>query len=69
MGVFRGEFVGPGHPVFPAGSAAACGETAGPVDIDAPDIEYSEEDEVALELFTREAGKSLDIHGSSADAY
>lgn len=56
MGVYRGELA-IGHPAFPAGSAAACRETAGPVDIDAPDIEYSEEDEIVLEAFSRQAGK------------
>ena len=58
MEFFQGEVIGPGHPVFPAGSAAACGAASGPVPIDAPDIVYSAEDEAALELFSRNAGKS-----------
>jgi len=52
MEVFRGEFA-PCHPAFPEGSAAACRETDGPVPIDAPDIEYTNEDEAALEAFSR----------------
>jgi len=52
MGIYRGEFT-PGNPVFPAGSAALCKEAAGPVDILAPDITYTAEDEKALETYNR----------------
>jgi hypothetical protein len=57
MGIYRGEFT-PGNPVFPAGSAALCKEAAGPVDILAPDITYTAEDEKALETYNRNFGKS-----------
>jgi len=51
MGVYRGEFV-PGSPAFPAGEAA-CGTAAGPVDIEAPNIKYTPEDEEVLEKYIR----------------
>jgi alcohol oxidase len=38
MDGFRGENAA-GHPAFPEGSQAACGEAQGPVEIDAPEIE------------------------------
>jgi alcohol oxidase len=45
------------HPVFAPGSAAAIVEHAeGPVASDAPRIEYSEEDERALEAYVRKEG-------------
>ncbi|KIM84345.1 alcohol oxidase [Piloderma croceum F 1598] len=52
MGVYRGEFT-PGNPIFPASSGAACKESTGPVDISAPDITYTDEDEKALETYNR----------------
>lgn len=58
MSFYQGECAGPDHPDFPLSSAAACGEANGPVPIDAPDIVYSEEDEVVLEAYHRKAGKS-----------
>lgn len=56
MGVYRGEFT-PGNPIFPAGSGAACKESTGPVNISAPDITYTDEDEKALETYNRNFGE------------
>ena len=44
MPLFRGDFA-PMHPKFPVGSKAAVVESGMPVPLDAPDLEYSEEDE------------------------
>lgn len=55
MGIYRGEFV-PGNPTFPAGSDALCKEHSGPIDIAAPDITYSAEDEKVLETYSRNHG-------------
>ncbi|KAG2054495.1 FAD/NAD(P)-binding domain-containing protein [Suillus hirtellus] len=44
MSSYRGE-VPMGHPHFPQGSAAVCRETTGPVDLNAPDITYTAEDD------------------------
>ncbi|KAG2072309.1 alcohol oxidase [Suillus decipiens] len=54
MASYRGEFAA-GHPNFPEGSAAACGEASGPVDLDAPDIVYTAEDDKAITQFHRDA--------------
>ena len=56
MGIYRGEFT-PGHPIFPVGSDALCREHSGHIDIAAPDITYSAEDEKALETFCRNYGE------------
>ncbi|KAN0090977.1 alcohol oxidase [Tylopilus felleus] len=39
------------HPVFPAGSAAECRETDGPVPMDSPDIVYTAENDKAIDDF------------------
>lgn len=57
MPSYRGEFV-PNHPQFAETSVAACKGEIQPVPIDAPDIAYTEEDEKAIELFTRKNGTS-----------
>jgi len=49
---YRGEFA-PGHPPFPATSAAACIETDGPL-TDVKDIVYSAEDDMIIEKWLRE---------------
>ncbi|KAG1843229.1 hypothetical protein C8R48DRAFT_785654 [Suillus tomentosus] len=41
------------HPHFPQGSAAVCGETIGPVDLNAPDIIYTAEDDNAIDRYLR----------------
>ena len=46
------------HPHFPEGSAAACGEAFGPVDMNAPDIIYTAEDDEAIDNFHRDNGVS-----------
>jgi len=50
---YRGDMAG-FHPAFPSGSAATCTQAAGPVPMDAPDIVYSDEDDKAIEKFTRD---------------
>ena len=45
------------HPTFaPGGAAAIVEHTNGPVAFDAPRIEYSDEDERALEAYVRASG-------------
>ncbi|KAG2055151.1 alcohol oxidase-like protein [Suillus hirtellus] len=53
MASYRGEFAA-GHPDFPEGSAAACREASGPVDLNAPDIVYTTEDDEAIDRFHRD---------------
>ncbi|KIL67110.1 GMC oxidoreductase [Amanita muscaria Koide BX008] len=53
MRMSRGEHAS-GHPKFSQGSAAECKATEGPVDIDAPDIAYSKEDDEAIDQYHRE---------------
>ncbi|KAG1777025.1 GMC oxidoreductase-domain-containing protein [Suillus placidus] len=53
MASYRGE-VAASHPTFPEGSAAACREVSGPVDLDAPDIVYTAEDDEAINQFHRD---------------
>ncbi|KAK7436182.1 hypothetical protein VKT23_019258 [Stygiomarasmius scandens] len=54
MGIYRGEIPNC-HPKFPEGSAAAVkGECDGPVPADAPDVEYTEEDDKAIDNFHRD---------------
>ncbi|KAM6500140.1 hypothetical protein JOM56_003154 [Amanita muscaria] len=53
MRMSRGEHAS-GHPKFSQGSTAECKATEGPVDIDAPDIAYSKEDDEAIDQYHRE---------------
>ncbi|KAG2130378.1 GMC oxidoreductase-domain-containing protein [Suillus clintonianus] len=53
MPSYRGE-VSTRHPRFPEGSAAVCREATGPVDLNAPDIIYTAEDDEAIEQFHRD---------------
>ncbi|KIK35819.1 GMC oxidoreductase [Suillus luteus UH-Slu-Lm8-n1] len=57
MPSYRGELAG-AHPKFPEGSAAACGEASGPVDLHAPDIIYTAEDDAAIEKYHRDCVQS-----------
>jgi len=57
MPSYRGE-IPASHPSFPEGSAAVCGAASGPVDLNAPDIIYTPEDDAAIEKFHRDNGKS-----------
>ncbi|KAG2367035.1 alcohol oxidase-like protein [Suillus spraguei] len=50
---YRGELAD-AHPKFPEGSAAACREASGPVDLNAPDIIYTAEDDEAIENYHRD---------------
>ncbi|KAH9483300.1 Alcohol oxidase 2 [Psilocybe cubensis] len=52
MKYFRGELA-VGHPKFPAGSAAAIGKETMPVPIDAPQIVYTEEDDMAIDEYLK----------------
>ncbi|KAG1740629.1 hypothetical protein EDB19DRAFT_1828436 [Suillus lakei] len=53
MPSYRGE-VPAGHPHFPEGSAAVCGETTGPVNLNAPDLIYTAEDDEAIDRYHRD---------------
>ncbi|KAG2076686.1 alcohol oxidase [Suillus decipiens] len=53
MPSYRGELA-EAHPKFPEGSLAACGEASGPVDLNAPDIIYTAEDDEAIENYHRD---------------
>ena len=55
MACYRGEYV-PNHPQFVAGSAALCKGEIQPVAISAADLTYTEEDEKAIEEYTRKFG-------------
>lgn len=57
MPCYRGEYV-PNHPQFAKSSVALCQGEIKPVAIDAPDIAYTEEDEKAIDQYTRKAGTS-----------
>ncbi|KAG6902856.1 hypothetical protein C0995_010741 [Termitomyces sp. Mi166 len=52
MDIYRGEFV-LGHPSFPNGSEAATSDFARPVEISAPDVSYSAEDDKAIDEYHR----------------
>ena len=56
MACYRGEYV-PNHPQFAETSTALCKAEITPVASDAADIEYTEEDEKAIEAYTRKFGK------------
>ena len=56
MKFYRGEIVS-SHPNFPKGSAAETRNSAMPVEIMAPDIVYTKEDDEAIDIFTRETGE------------
>jgi alcohol oxidase len=55
MTCYRGEYV-PNHPQFAQSSKALCKGENRPVAVDAPDIEYTEEDEKVIETYTRKSG-------------
>ncbi|KAG1841100.1 hypothetical protein DFJ58DRAFT_718215 [Suillus subalutaceus] len=61
MPSYRGE-VPAGHPCFPEGSAAVCRETTGPVDLNAPDLIYTAEDDEAIDRYNRDCGMSHPYH-------
>ncbi|KAF8965727.1 GMC oxidoreductase-domain-containing protein [Flammula alnicola] len=53
MKYYRGELV-VGHPQFSKNSAAAAGNETGPVPLDAPYIQYTEEDDKAIDEYHRQ---------------
>ena len=55
MEFYRGDPQG-GHPTFPEGSQAAIQLTDSPVEISAPKIVYSKEDDDAIDEFHRRTG-------------
>jgi hypothetical protein len=57
MPSYRGE-PSTRHPSFKEGSAAACREASGPVDMNAPDIIYTAEDDEVIDKFHRDNSKS-----------
>lgn len=56
MPCYRGEFV-QSHPRFSETSTALCKGEIQPVSVDTPDIDYTEEDEKAIDQYTREYGR------------
>lgn len=54
MPCYRGEHA-PGHPVFSEGSEALCGPAPGPVPLEAPDINYTEQDDEVLVEYLKDA--------------
>ncbi|KZT68093.1 GMC oxidoreductase [Daedalea quercina L-15889] len=52
MSSYRGEYV-PAHPAFSAGSPAACSSDAQPTAIQLANIQYTEEDDNAIDDYTR----------------
>lgn len=58
MQFYRGEFL-PQHPQFSAESEALCRDDAEPAPVDAPDIRYSKDDDMAVEQWTRKTGKHV----------
>ncbi|KAF5327597.1 hypothetical protein D9619_004115 [Psilocybe cf. subviscida] len=58
MKFFRGEVIS-GHPTFPPGSAATTAVASGPIDINAPDIVYTEEDDAAIDEYHRKYNCSI----------
>lgn len=55
MAFYRGEVEG-AHPAYPKGSPAAANSTPVPVPIDAPDIQYTAEDDAAIRTHIRQNG-------------
>ncbi|KAG6849149.1 hypothetical protein H0H93_010938 [Arthromyces matolae] len=68
MGVYRGEYV-PGHPTFPDGSKATPQTYAKPVPVLTPDIDYSVEDDRAIDEYHRRADCSIAPSNVSANTY
>ena len=64
MPCYDGEFV-PGHPEFPEGSEATVHASAKPVQVDAPRIRYTTEDDKALEAGIRKLGKFSERQSSN----
>ncbi|KAK0457321.1 alcohol oxidase-like protein [Desarmillaria tabescens] len=63
---FRGEYA-PLHPTFPTGSKASLSESKEPVPLDAPKLEYNEDDEKALETWIRKtSGTTFHSMGTCA---
>ena len=56
MKYYRGEVLS-SHPEFPKGSAAETRSSATPVEISAPDIVYTKEDDGVIDRFNREIGE------------
>ena len=55
---YRGEYPGR-QPAFARDSPAAVNEDPSPVPIDAPDIQYTKEDDAAIRAFIRKTGSYL----------
>ncbi|KAJ7930528.1 hypothetical protein B0H13DRAFT_1595284, partial [Mycena leptocephala] len=52
MDCYRGEHIG-GHPHFSEGSHAKCGPAEGPVGFSVPEIQYTDADNEAIDMFRR----------------
>jgi hypothetical protein len=57
MPFYRGEVLDC-HPAFPAGSGATCKPENDPVDINAPKLVYTVEDDAAIDEYHRRTGTS-----------
>lgn len=65
MSCYRGLYA-PDHPTFPDGSAAHGPEalTSMPVEVNAPDIVYTEEDDKAIDVILKSHGRGfIYLHG------
>ncbi|KAH9921137.1 GMC oxidoreductase-domain-containing protein [Fomitopsis serialis] len=54
MPLYCGEYL-PSHPQFPEGSQASCSSDGGPVAMDAPLLQYTSEDDQAIDEYSRRA--------------
>jgi hypothetical protein len=69
MASYRGELAS-SHPTFPEGSAAAaCNESTKPVNLGASRINYSEEDDEAINDFIRKTGTLFLSHSELFGSY
>ena len=60
MPAYRGEFI-VGHPTFPKDSKVKNTEVATPVDATAPKIEYTSEDDKAIDEYHRQNGMWYEV--------
>ena len=65
MTCYRGEYVA-NHPTFSQDSVALCKEEIKPISSDSADLEYTEEDEKAIDTYTRKYGQRPSIFLISA---
>jgi alcohol oxidase len=61
MPFYRGE-LDSFHPSFPEGSAVAPSKNASPVAIEAPKLQYSKEDDAAIDEYHRKTGEKITVY-------